>query len=340
MDAYESLPHAGVGRSVEGIAKTAVCPALACASRTPLMEAHPAAEFFPLMGDAEFEKFKLDIAEQGLNEPIWLHDGKILDGRNRYRACIALGITPLFRDYVGTSPVAFAWSQNGERRQLTHGQKAAIAVEMLPALMEEAKQRQLTGLKKGQAPVIPSVGERGMPATDEAGAIVGVSGSSVQQAKALKERDLPAFEKLKAGLLRVGPAYDELQAKVSSGDAKPPHGRPAAVRVEAIRNLVKEGHRRAQIAEVLGLSEERVSFLARREGITLPDAAIGHHAKISITRVIEESVSTLEGVALGLKTINGARLECAPHVAVEWVKSIDASMRTIGKLKKALRSIT
>lgn len=304
------------------------------------MDAHPAAEFFPLMAGAEFEKFKADIAQNGLNEPIWLCDGKILDGRNRYRACTQLGIAPVFRDYTGSSPVAFAWSQNGERRQLTHGQKAAIAVDMLPALTEEAKQRQLAGLKKGQLPVIPSVGERGTPATDEAGAIVGISGSSVQQAKALKERDPAAFEKLKAGLLRVGPAYDALQVKVQKGIAKPARGRPVAERVEEVRQLAKEGNRRDQIAEALDLSPERVSYIARRGGITLADAAIGHHARINIRRVIEESVSTLEGVALGLKTINGARVECEVEEASEWVKSIDASMRIISKLKKALRSVT
>lgn len=303
------------------------------------MEAHPAAEFFPLMNEVDFEKFKADIAANGLNEPIWLYDGKILDGRNRYRACRELGRTPLFRDYTGPSPVAFAWSQNGERRQLTHGQKAAIAVEMLPALMEEARARQVAVLKKG--PVLPAMGERdGGLAVDVAGAIVGVSGSSVSQVKVLKERDRDAFEKVRAGVLKVAPAYDELRRKVRAGLAKPARGAPRDERMEAIRRLAKEGHRREQIAEELGISEDRVSWLARKGEITLADAVIGHHAKINSYRVVEQSVSTLEGVALGLKTIDGARLTCAPDVASEWVKSIDASMRVVGKLKKALRSLT
>jgi len=52
------------------------------------MEFHEIANIFPLMQGADFDDLCQDIAANGLIEPIWTHDGMIIDGRNRYRACV------------------------------------------------------------------------------------------------------------------------------------------------------------------------------------------------------------------------------------------------------------
>ena len=60
-----------------------------------------------------------DIQEHGLREAIWIHGGKIIDGRNRFKACERLGIKPAFRKWNGKgSLVSFVVSLNLHRRHL------------------------------------------------------------------------------------------------------------------------------------------------------------------------------------------------------------------------------
>lgn len=95
------------------------------------MKFHPLAEIFPLMEGEEFERLSADIKLNGLLEPIWTYEGKILDGRNRWLACKDAGVEPKTREYRGHNPVAFVIAMNIERRHLTPSQRAAVAVEIL-----------------------------------------------------------------------------------------------------------------------------------------------------------------------------------------------------------------
>jgi hypothetical protein len=90
------------------------------------MELHPLCTLFPRLEGTEFETLKADIIANGQREPIVVHDGSILDGGNRYRACIEAGVEPFYRLFDGTDPVSFVLSANLHRRHLTPGQQAAI----------------------------------------------------------------------------------------------------------------------------------------------------------------------------------------------------------------------
>jgi len=90
------------------------------------IELHPLCTLFPRLSGNEFESLCADIRENGLRSPIVMHDGMILDGGNRYRACIEAGVDPVFEKFNGGNLVSFVLSVNLHRRHMTPGQQAAI----------------------------------------------------------------------------------------------------------------------------------------------------------------------------------------------------------------------
>jgi hypothetical protein len=105
---------------------------------------HPYAEIFPATDLADFDRLCGDIQQNGLQEVIVVHKGKVLDGRSRYLACLARGVTARFRDYAGEcgSPLAFVVARNLHRRHLTESQRALVAARLKPLFEEEARQRE------------------------------------------------------------------------------------------------------------------------------------------------------------------------------------------------------
>ena len=96
-------------------------------------EFHEYANLFPMMGEKELHELSNDIKTRGLIEPVILYEGKILDGRNRYRACIDAQVKPKikeFEDKTGAGPLMFVLSKNLHRRHLTESQRAMVGAKL------------------------------------------------------------------------------------------------------------------------------------------------------------------------------------------------------------------
>jgi N6-adenosine-specific RNA methylase IME4 len=88
---------------------------------------HPAANEFPLLDDKRLAELAEDILQNSQRETIKLYDGAIVDGRNRYRACLLASIPPRVETLdASIDPWAYVWSLNGERRDLTADQRYLI----------------------------------------------------------------------------------------------------------------------------------------------------------------------------------------------------------------------
>lgn len=139
---------------------------------------HPIAAIFPMIAGPEFEKLKQDIDTNGIKESGLLYEGKVLDGRNRYRAACELGIEMNWAEVElgepdeiqAFDPMAYVLSQNLHRRHLKQSQRAMIAAKMAT-------------LKRGDVGNGRKVDGQNCLPTDDAAELLSVSERSVKAAK-------------------------------------------------------------------------------------------------------------------------------------------------------------
>jgi hypothetical protein len=101
---------------------------------------HPLADIFPMMSEQEHAALVEDIRAHGLKHPITKQpapDNKIIDGRNRYRACLEAGVLPRFVDFPGGNVLVFIATENLHRRQLNVSQRSMVIAKIRKAASGE-----------------------------------------------------------------------------------------------------------------------------------------------------------------------------------------------------------
>lgn len=178
-------------------------------------EAHPAAIMFPAMSDEEYHSLKIDIQQNGLHEPILVHEGKVIDGRHRQRACLELGLSPKIEVWDGSgSLISLIYSLNIHRRHLTASQRAALAIDLLPALEaenEELRRKKISLSRKNQSTQIAELSELSQTSAEKAAGQVKANRQYVADAKAIKKQAPEKFEAIKAGVMTITEAKRELK---------------------------------------------------------------------------------------------------------------------------------
>jgi ParB-like chromosome segregation protein Spo0J len=159
---------------------------------------HPACLLLPEMTEHEYRELVDDIRDHGQRERIRvLPDGRIFDGRHRWRACQELGIEPKIARHLPPYEGAeldrwvaeFVISANLHRRHLTTQQRAAVAAEL--ATMQHGGDRKSERIKASND---------AMPDA-KAAELMRVSERSVERAKRRMRTDPEAHAKAKAGRL-------------------------------------------------------------------------------------------------------------------------------------------
>lgn len=239
------------------------------------MPVHPVCDLFPLMDDISLAKLADDIREHGLHVPIVIHNGQLVDGRNRVIACQQAKVQPFsveWRDicHGEQSIVRWIWAINAERRHLTNDQYVAIAIELCAyEEREAAKIRQIAaassqgahGKEGGRGHTKPSAADSSQrvskPAREPAvraqiAQQFGVSEYKTQQALNVQKAQQELLKKVIQGKLslreaikRVTPVSPHL-VKLANHD----YNRASNIRaiVEAMRTLARAFYTAEELA--------------------------------------------------------------------------------------------
>ena len=154
------------------------------------LQFHDAANIFPLLTGDDFDALVEDIRNYGLREPVALLDGKILDGRNRYRACLLANVKCESEEVKTDDPIAYVLSLNKHRRHLTPTQLAMVAAKAREVYDRQAKERQKLSEGRGKKGMVNMPYLKGS-SRDAAGHALGVSGKLVDHASKVLRNGSP-----------------------------------------------------------------------------------------------------------------------------------------------------
>ena len=181
------------------------------------------ASLLPPLTDEEFNGLETDIIENGCRDALVVSNGYLIDGHNRYIICE--------KNHIEFSTVEMAfdsdddvkiwiWKNQGNRRNISNLVKIELATKMKPILEERAKERQLTGLKRGdKSPVVEILPPRDhSKVRDELAEQAGVSGRTFDKGVyVLENADEETKDRLRRGEkgLSISGVYNDLKAQAA-----------------------------------------------------------------------------------------------------------------------------
>ena len=140
---------------------------------------HEAADKYPMIEGEAFEAFKADIKANGQRLPIYIQDGFIIDGRNRQKACVELGIEAVYQEVEG-DPYELAESLNLHRRHLTKEQRNDLIVKKGAEGKSTRKIAEEVGTNKETVRQVLSAGANKLP-PEQQDKVVGKDGKTYKR---------------------------------------------------------------------------------------------------------------------------------------------------------------
>jgi len=233
------------------------------------LEAHPYSDLLPEMTRFEYEGLRESIAVDGQQVPAVIYEGKLLDGRNRARACGELGLPLRVQEYHGDAADAMSYviSVNQHRRELTKSQRAAVAANLVDFVTDEVNEARIAKIRQARkayseveiygsedpenetGPLVSqSKIDPEMPrARDITASWMNVSPSYVQYARHVKTQDDDLFRDILNGGISVKAALAKLDGSADSARTR---------RIATIRR---------RLNRALGNLEKYPDFLERLE---------------------------------------------------------------------------
>lgn len=180
---------------------------------------HPLSAAFPAMSTEDFQGLKDSIENIGVQNPITIFEGMVVDGWNRYKAANELGMDCPSKELdAWIDPVAFVRAQNKDRRHLPLSAWALIEVS-------------LREWKPSHRPDKGELSSRLQASNQEMADAVGVTKRTIQQAKAVQSNATPeviaAVKSGEIGLPKAAAIAKLPKEEQAAAIAKPIHKKEA-----------------------------------------------------------------------------------------------------------------
>lgn len=245
---------------------------------------HPLSAAFPAMSEDEYTALLDSVTNIGVQNPITLFEGMVLDGWNRYRAAQEIGCECPSVELGDVDPRDFVLAQNKARRHITKAQIALAATEVYR-----------------WAPAGRPVNSAG-PAElrqDEIAAKAGVSIRTLRQAAKVKEAEPIVKEAVRAGSVGLEKAASiaqlppEQQAAALKGPRKV-QGKPKKVPAS---KWVKAEIDKADAKEKAEEAEQRAGALEQANQELLARIAALEADNASMAQVFEANDQVAQALA-------------------------------------------
>lgn len=268
------------------------------------MNTHPAAELFPLMEGSDFDRL-VESIRGGFDplQPIILDiEGRILDGRNRWRACQQASVQPMTVVYEGDDPYGEAVRLNIVRRHLTPSQIAGVLVrsDRLQDAEAQAKSRQSEagrdfgrGIEKLVAPAPEAI-----------------SGKSTE----IVAKEFGIGERTLRGAKRVEREAPDLLPKVITGEVS-----------------VREAERQAAQRTILTAPAQSPSPLSKSPGSTAKVYASPRQG----LELLDQAVNRVDDLATAVAAIlPRTEIPVPAETADRWDYTLSAALRILKQFKR------
>jgi len=266
---------------------------------------------FPAAKAEDYNRLRDDIRDNGYdsNQPIIIYEGEVLDGWNRWTACLELKINPLTRQFDGDESEAIGLvMRTNKRRNLNSGQWATIAVEaedITKAISEQSDKRMKAG-KSNPSQKIDQGSRNEQRSTHKAAEIFNTNRTYVSQAAKIKQAAPDVFEKVKAGKMTMQDAARAVKAiptepwleDEKDRKQKVESGRTVVANSSRDKNLIQWAEKKGLAVRVDRSSEFGNPFILEDDGTRdeVCDAYATHYLPNKPS--IKSKIKTLQGKVL------------------------------------------
>lgn len=185
------------------------------------------------MQELEYQALKESIKENGQLKEIEIYEGKIADGRHRYRACIELGITPKTKPYEGEMSIDEYIIASNQRRNITLCQKACVSSLHYKKIVPNptvARQQMWASRRAGITKEENKQNNTLMVVRD----LFKIGSGTIGRANYVYDHDRPVFDEILAGKITLQKGYRATREKMAKKKLlKPKPGRE----VSCLRNV-------------------------------------------------------------------------------------------------------